>query len=286
MAEKKRFGRPREAYILGAIVVTFAMVAATYAYLKKRAETHVTALMRSGVWRIDWYHTNTHFEVPRDETLHLTVVPVVPPMEEEVVITTMRLMAPGIGRPSYLPMPDIQADVDSILERLPKGTVAYNAPEEMALGEQATIQVALSLRLADDLKELIATPGEKLTARVKMDNRIEAHLQGDGFKITSIGSELRPVPGNDVTRWEWEVRPTEPGQQALRLTVSVLPNVDERRPPRMLETFDTDIDVKVAWWQQPILFAGRNWQWLWTTLLVPLVGWGWHRYRPRKSPTT
>jgi hypothetical protein len=153
----------------------------------------------------------------------------------------------------------------------------------MSLGGKATIQLALSLNMPpEELKQLIVSPGEKLTAPVMMSNRMEAHLRGAGFEITAIEPELQAISMNDVTKWEWEVKPKETGQQALHLTVSVLLNVDGQQAPKVLKTFDTNIDVKVRWTEQVTSFADANWKWLWTTILVPLAGWGWHRYRMKK----
>jgi hypothetical protein len=30
-------------------------------------------------------------------------------------------------------------------------------------------------------------------------------------------------------------------------------------------------------------FVSEHWEWVWTALLVPLVGWGWKIYRGRKT---
>jgi hypothetical protein len=173
--------------------------------------------------------------------------------------------------------------VDVILERLRDGNLAYSAPKQMSLGERTTVQLALTLEMRpEDLKRLMAARGEKLSAPVKMNSRMEAHLLGSGFEITAIDAELQAISMNEVTRWAWEVKSKEPGQQALHLTVSVVLDVDGQQRPRCLETFSTNIDVKVPWKEQVASFAGQNWKWLWTMLLVPLAGWGWRKHRKRK----
>jgi hypothetical protein len=116
-----------------------------------------------------------------------------------------------------------------------------------------------------------------------MSNRMIAHLTGDGFDINAIDSELQAVSMKGVTTWEWEVKPKKPGAQALYLGISALLNVDGQQTPRVLETFHSIINVKVGWTEQVASFLGENWKWVWTTILIPVVGWSWHRYRPRRQ---
>jgi hypothetical protein len=171
-------------------------------------------------------------------------------------------------------------DVDQLLQRLPKGAVAYNAPKEMSLGELTTIQVVLSHKLApEDLKALVEPAGEKVSARIKVSDRMTAQLSGDGFDIHAVEPEMQAISMKDVTKWEWEVKPKKSGKHALHLTISVMLTVDGQPTPRVLESYHSDINVKVSVPQQIAEFAGANWKWLWSTLLLPVVGWGWHRYR-------
>jgi hypothetical protein len=49
---------------------------------------------------------------------------------------------------------------------------------------------------------------------------------------------------------------------------------------KTINTFNTTITVKVVphSWQTVGSFISSNWQWLWTTLLVPVAGWLFRRY--------
>jgi hypothetical protein len=38
-----------------------------------------------------------------------------------------------------------------------------------------------------------------------------------------------------------------------------------------------EIKIVVTWQQKVSVFVGENWKWLWTTILVPLLGWLWER---------
>jgi hypothetical protein len=102
---------------------------------------------------------------------------------------------------------------------------------------------------------------------------MEARLTGLDFAITAIMPETTAVSRRESTEWRWKVRPLSAGPHSLHLTLSVILDVNGVPTPRVIRTFDRYIKVDVTWGQRLDLFFERNWQWLWATVLVPIVGW-------------
>lgn len=166
--------------------------------------------------------------------------------------------------------------IDETLSKLPLGNIAFNVPRAMNIDTTTMIQLALGLKTSvDKLKEMIAATGEKVGANIRIADRMEARLSGQGFSITAITPETQAISGTDITKWEWEVTPKREGVQRLHLTLSVLLNVDGASTGRAVRTFDRDIDIQVTLKQRVSAFLVNNWQWLWAVILVPIAGMLW-----------
>jgi len=181
--------------------------------------------------------------------------------------------APAAATPSESRLTPIAA-VDRILDSLARANIAFNAPETINLAASAQIQLLLSLEQSiDDLRNALTQPGEKEGAQIRVSDRMEAHLTGQNFQITAITPGEQAITSIGTTEWKWEVKPVTPGRHGLHLTLTALFEVDGKSTRRAIRTFDKTIAVDVTLSQQFSGFVARNWQWLWTALLVPLVVW-------------
>jgi hypothetical protein len=189
--------------------------------------------------------------------------------------------APPAGQ--AIPQKAPPGTIDQILEKLEIGNVAFNVPKTMNFHDTAVIQLMLSLKTqTDELKRMIEAAGEKVGERIRVSDRMEARLTGTNFDITAITREEQAVSRSEITEWKWEVKPRSDGHQSLHLTLSVLLNVDGASTPRRIQTFDKVIEVDVAWHQRVASFFEKNWQWLWATVLVPIVIRLWKRWKGSK----
>jgi hypothetical protein len=167
-----------------------------------------------------------------------------------------------------------------LISRLDLASVSFNAPTRLSLDESTVIQLLLSREASvHDLQEQLSEVGEREGARIEASDRMEARLTGLGFRIEAITPELQAVRRGRVTEWRWDVEPTETGRRRLHLTLSALVDVDGDETPFHVRTFDRTLDVEVTWTRQVTGFVSRNWQWLWSAILIPGLGWMWHSRR-------
>ena len=76
----------------------------------------------------------------------------------------------------------MQSEVDHIVESLTLGNIAYNAPSSMRCDQKARIQLLLSPRTAiEELKQKMSGLGEKVGARIRVADVMEADLYGRRF---------------------------------------------------------------------------------------------------------
>jgi hypothetical protein len=181
-----------------------------------------------------------------------------------------------------MPMDSLQA-IDRIIKKMDLGNIAFNVPQNMNLYDSTIIHLVLGVeKEIEDIKRMIEEKGEKVGARIRVSNRMEARLSGSNFAITAISPEVQAVSKTEVTEWKWEIKPKEDGKQFLHLTLSALLNIEGENTPRVIRTFDRIILVEVTIYQQAKIFVKSNWQWLWTFLLVPIVVWLWKKINPLK----
>jgi len=185
------------------------------------------------------------------------------------------------------PRDPIQGAIQDAFDNLPMASIAFNAPEAMALEETGGIELLLSLtEPVEVLQKQLTEIGKRHGAQIRVGTQVEATLlpvRKTAFEVAAIGPDtqnLRP----DGNRWAWRITPLEAGAQELYLTVSAVYQVGGRDGRATMSTYRHNITVNVTPWKRIKAFGKNNWQWLWATLLIPAAGWLWKRSR-RNPPS-
>ena len=176
------------------------------------------------------------------------------------------------------------SSADLFFDKFNPGNIAFGAPQQMGYGE--TKQAAVLLSKAKSISELEQGLRETGIVRghtIKVADVMEAHLSGNAFEILSVTPDVQPISGRDTTEWKWDIKPKDFGNLPLHLSVNAKLLVDGQERTRAIRTFDETVFVKITWPLSAIIFVRNNWQWLWTALVIPAVGWVWHRNRSGKK---
>jgi hypothetical protein len=173
--------------------------------------------------------------------------------------------------------------IDDALAALEPANIAFNTPSELRLDGQKAVQLLVSReQTIEDLQEQIEAAGATEGHEIKVSDVMIASLTGLDFDIQRTSDARQPVASTGVTMWGWSIEPTEPGTRSLHLTLSALIHVDGKEETYTVKTFDRTWTVVVPWPDRVTGFAGENWQWLWTAILLPLVAFVWRRLRTRQ----
>jgi hypothetical protein len=191
-------------------------------------------------------------------------------------LSTNALPGPVRPRPAQTNRPP--KSIDEVLNAMDWGNIAFNAPTAMNLKDTARIQLLLSLNQSiDTLRREITNTGVKEGARIRVSDVMVAHLTSPTLQVTAITPEQQAISSSGETEWGWAVKATTRGSQYLYLTLTAQFQLDGMAAPKTIKTFDKTIQVQVTWKQSIASFVGKNWQWLWAVLFVPLAGWLWKR---------
>jgi hypothetical protein len=172
------------------------------------------------------------------------------------------------------------------VEALPWGDIAFSTPNAVHLDTEYPINLILSQEFsAEALRAKLPDPENAASAHVQISNVMEANLTGQAFRIVPITPERQAVSPRGATEWKWTVVPLQPGPQQLHLVLSAVISVDDERVPGRVQTFERSIAVEVTALQRIKRFTGKNWQWSFVVVLVPVGRWSWKRYKRHKRDT-
>lgn len=158
--------------------------------------------------------------------------------------------------------------VDREINRLVEAHVLFDTPPEMTYKKSEILSVTIYPPRVEP-----PTPTERQEIGVaRISNRMEATLTGLGFAIKSQTPEEQAVSGLVPTRWSWEVKPVEKGEQYLNLSLLAIIEVDGEETQFVVKSFERKIPIHVTTGQILEDFVSENWKWAWGALLIPLVG--------------
>ena len=172
---------------------------------------------------------------------------------------------------------------DAVVKSLPEANIVFTAPETVRLGSSTQIQLLLSAQESiARLKKKLSELGKQEGARIRVSDRMEAHLAGLGFKVEPLTPEVQAISTLAPTEWSWDIEPTRSGTQHLTLTVSALIRVHGESTPLVVQTFEKKLTIHVTLYERVKGFVSDNWQWLWLAIGAPIASVLYTRYKRGK----
>jgi hypothetical protein len=196
------------------------------------------------------------------------------------------------------------SEVDRILAGIPLGNAAFGVPPQMKVGERTTARLRLSLResaatLAEEIGRLSPDAAAVLSDPVRVHTVMLARLDGtSGLEIRLLGGqEERTLDSAATEEWVWEVTAVQPGAESVHLELFAVIEVQGEQRKNLRRSWDAVVAVEVppvavapapsapSKWSPVFAWAGKNFQWLWAAILVPLGGLAYRTYQARRRKT-
>ena len=183
------------------------------------------------------------------------------------------------------------AALESEVRNLQKGKLAFDVPPTMTQGKQERAEVRIARGdnkgAEQNLKDKMRTTAQVEDIEVASFMIVKLHdADGSTFEITPLTEDRQSVAGDVYSKWAWIVTPLRSGQQTLYLSVGTrfkLPNSNEET--RFVPIYEKKISVQVDRIYETKHFLSGNWQWLTATLVIPLIGFIWHRRKKKGKET-
>lgn len=184
--------------------------------------------------------------------------------------------------------PDAAAfdEIDRRFKELSPGEVVFTAPEQMRVAD--TYEVSLRIAAKDQNAGIMDDLPEGATSTMAQEHItpvMEARLSGGaGVDVQALGKDEQSVAGGGFAEWRWNVTPKRSGSQ--RLTVTIIAHLtypNGRDIPKTLRTLTRKVEVSANVGDSIKTFLASYWQWLTTTLIIPI---GLYFYRRRANRDT
>ncbi len=171
----------------------------------------------------------------------------------------------------------VNAIVHDQLKELSRGHIIFNAPEEMRVGVKERIEARISKSLSDNIIEGLRDRGDPKIEEIRVGTFMTVCLKDsyrDNFHITALGNARQLVPDQGFAQWQWYVVPLIPGNQVLVLSVTIRIKMPGLGVENMdLPVFEKKILVRINPIHSTKVFVIRNWKYIGTVMIIPLIGW-------------
>lgn len=196
-----------------------------------------------------------------------------------------------VGAATAQPAVSPEAALQSAIDNLPTGQVAFHHPSEMQVDQAEEVQVRVSrdvtANLAVDLPQSDDTGHHEITEsqQIKISTSMKVQLNGDPyFKVTPLtSSEEQLIETSGSTEWRFTVVPLQKGRWPLHLTVTAVVRAADLEKVKDLKVLDEQVTVTISTFAVVESFIVGNWQWFCGTLLIPLAVWLWPKLRSGKT---
>ena len=183
----------------------------------------------------------------------------------------------------------ISSPLDALLDRLPWGEAALDAPKHMSYGRADEVELLVTRAVTSSDMAAMSGEGRQLhIAGIQLADLMTARLSGSAFAIEELVPERQWVGASRSARWVWRVTPNSEGQQRLHVTLSALVAVGDREAPYVVKQFERDIEVKITAADQAYRFLSKNLaQLAGTAIVVPGLGFffkAWWERRKKRGP--
>ncbi len=205
----------------------------------------------------------------------------------------------GINGQTDKPVKDPVKENEANLKRRYKSLLVFHADDTMKIKKSYIATLILGKdQVYTNLKDEVLTSSNASDEKVHMDTTMDIGTKmrarlidmsgatNKGFEIELIGgnesAEQRITDKRKKAIWNWKLTPLTPGQQNLKLAITVIEKDDV---PVTLPT--RDIEVLIFAEPESVMskvtaFFEKNYQWLLATLLIPLFM-GWYNARMRHN---
>jgi hypothetical protein len=163
-----------------------------------------------------------------------------------------------------------------------QGNVVYKIPKDMTVRTTYQVIVRISkstLNIYENLNGEVKTSSIPITETMEVKLIDVSPSDRKMFDIIADNSAVQLVEnGEEVTQWSWNITPIRSGKSKLKVVVSVIRNGITKET-----VYVDDVSVKADVSKSVPLFIGNYWQWLFSTLLLPIFYWLYAKRKKKKA---
>lgn len=163
----------------------------------------------------------------------------------------------------------------TVENQLTKASMAFSVPVSANINDTLNIQLLVNpledpARLATQLNQST----RKFESKINVSKVLSATLTAPEFKVEKITPETQVLHTAESTEWRWRLKPNTTGDHTINLSIVAIVKIDgEKQGESHIKTFDQTVTINIKPGQVLSNWLEKYWQWLVSTLLLPLGLW-------------
>lgn len=164
------------------------------------------------------------------------------------------------------------------------GNVIYQTPDTMVVLIESKVIVRISKgklnteQITENLSGSIKVVPINVTSKMEVKLVDPSPESSPSFEIKSVNKYEQVIEDEVYTEWDFTVIPLKAGEHELKLVVSIIRGDEVKE-----QTWSDTIKVKNNVPKKVLGFWEKYWQWLLTTIFIPLVVYFWKKRDDKKK---
>lgn len=163
---------------------------------------------------------------------------------------------------------------DRVMAQLYTAPMVFSMPDKVNIKD--TFKVQLLIDPSKGLTELLnslTVEGTKAGSNIKIAKVVIVNLSAADFDIERITPAEQAVAETEPTEWLWSLRAKSAGKHSVTLSVTAVIKINGKETTYHIKTVDRAVEIEVTPHQIIASWFDKYWQWLFTTILLPIGIW-------------
>ena len=163
------------------------------------------------------------------------------------------------------------------------GVISYSIPDTMVLGNCYDIRIRIKQHSWKTINIQVGLKNPT-TSSIKTSSKMEVSLidplpiQHKAFEIIKTNSDVQLIDSSDYTEWIYNVCAIRNGNFHMNLVVSIIKDGANKNfvyENNILIKNNEAVKIESIW--------NKNWQWIFSVVLFPVLAWGWKKSTEKKQ---
>lgn len=175
--------------------------------------------------------------------------------------------------------------------QITKGSLSYSISDTMEIGKTYDVELRISRLIRKSISEGFIDAEEVKTISTSGNMEVllfdpDPEKDDPVFIIKTLTNATQFLEGDtSFTTWMWTVKPLRQGEHRLKLIINIIKDGNKKS----ITVFEQDVKIKATsdswiykirkWWRS-------NWEWSFSVLILPFIGWWWKRREDKKKTTS
>ena len=163
-------------------------------------------------------------------------------------------------------------------EQLRSANFGFTINDKANIEEVIKAEFIISLtKSEEEIKRDLRELGITLSDNIEISKVVMVNIHAPEFEVTNVSPSRQPIRQNSDTRWKWTLKPKSEGIHQIELSVYALVTVEGNEEKTFIESYSEELSVEITHIQKAERWFDNNWEWTFSTLILPLGIWLYNR---------